>query len=292
MSIASCAPRDLEPDGPFDAAVFAGGGCRSFWQGGFWTEAAPALGLAPRVIGAVSAGSAIACGVVTGLVEQVLENFKRCAAANPRNVYPRNLLSGRPIFPHEAIYRRILREPVDDAVMERLRAGPEIRVLVGRPPAWAGSALSLFLAVLGEGAEQLRGEVHARYGRRLGFRPEVIPVSACRDADEVVELILHSSCTPPALPWYRRDGRRVLDGGIIDAVPVETVADAKRVLVLLTRPWAAERLPRVPGRLYVGPSEPVPISAWDYTNPKGLQATFDLGRRDGERFARAAQRAG
>lgn len=275
----------------FDAAVFAGGGCRSFWQGGFWLEAAPALDLSPRVIGAVSAGSAIACGLVAGVVEDVLASFKRRAAANPRNFHLQKLLSGRRPFPHEEIYRAILREPVDDVTFERLRAGPEIRVLVGRPPAWAGPLASLVLAYLGEGAERLAGGVHARYARRLGFRPEVIPVSACRDADEVVELILHSSCTPPALPYYRRDGRCVLDGGIIDAVPVETVADAERVLVLLTRPWPTHRLPRVPGRTYVGPSEPVPVSAWDYTNPEGLQATFDLGRRDGERFAREARRA-
>jgi hypothetical protein len=31
------------------------------------------------------------------------------------------------------------------------------------------------------------------------------------------------------------------------------------------------------------------VWSWDYTNPAGLQAAFDLGRRDGERFA-AAQR--
>jgi len=29
----------------------------------------------------------------------------------------------------------------------------------------------------------------------------------------------------------------------------------------------------------------VPIYKWDYTSPAGLQAAFDLGRRDGERFA-------
>jgi len=32
----------------------------------------------------------------------------------------------------------------------------------------------------------------------------------------------------------------------------------------------------------------VPVSSWDYTNPAGLQATYDLGRRDGDAFARRA----
>jgi hypothetical protein len=30
------------------------------------------------------------------------------------------------------------------------------------------------------------------------------------------------------------------------------------------------------------------VSAWDYTDPAGIQAAFDLGRRDGEAFARAS----
>jgi hypothetical protein len=31
----------------------------------------------------------------------------------------------------------------------------------------------------------------------------------------------------------------------------------------------------------------VPIAEWDYTRPDLIQATYDLGRRDGEAFARA-----
>ncbi len=53
--------RPPTPNGPYDAVVFAGGGCRCFWQAGFWTEAAPALELAPRQVAGVSAGSAFAC---------------------------------------------------------------------------------------------------------------------------------------------------------------------------------------------------------------------------------------
>jgi hypothetical protein len=37
--------------------------------------------------------------------------------------------------------------------------------------------------------------------------------------------------------------------------------------------------------MYVQPSRPVPVASWDYTDPDGLQAAFDLGRRDGEAFA-------
>ena len=42
------------------------------------------------------------------------------------------------------------------------------------------------------------------------------------------------------------------------------------------------------GRVYVQPSAKVPAKAWDYTNVPSLQATYEQGRRDGERFAATA----
>jgi predicted acylesterase/phospholipase RssA len=41
----------------FDAVVFAGGGNRCYWQGGFYEAAAPRLELAPKLVVAASAGA-------------------------------------------------------------------------------------------------------------------------------------------------------------------------------------------------------------------------------------------
>jgi hypothetical protein len=35
---------------------------------------------------------------------------------------------------------------------------------------------------------------------------------------------------------------------------------------------------------FAQPSRPIPVAKWDYTRPDLLQETYDLGRRDGERF--------
>ena len=79
------------------------------------------------------------------------------------------------------------------------------------------------------------------------------------------------------------NGNYVLDGGVVDNVPVCALDGAPGVtLVLLTRRYPA--LPDVPGRTYVQPSRKIPVSAWDYTNADGLQVAYDLGRRDGEAF--------
>jgi len=276
------------PQPPYDAVVFAGGGCRCFWQAGFWKETAPALELAPRVVSAVSAGSAFACAIFANAVEGVLEEFTRRAAANRSNVYPGNALRGRPVFPHEEIYRGTILAVLDDEAVGRLHRGPDIRVSVARPPAWLGDRSGLLAALMAYQVESRALRVHALWARRLGFTTEGIPVSECLHPEQIAELILHSSCSPPATPFYRREGRAVLDGGLVDNAPVDLVGPARETLVLLTRHYDERALPRIPGRHYVCPSEPVPIEKWDYTSPERVWRTYDLGRRDGEAFARRA----
>src|SRR5262249_59238426 len=87
------------------AGVVGGGGCRCFWEVGFWETAAPALRLQPRVIGAVSAGAAMACMVFADAVAEGVAYFRARVAANRRNVYWLNALKRRPVFPHPQIYR-------------------------------------------------------------------------------------------------------------------------------------------------------------------------------------------
>jgi predicted acylesterase/phospholipase RssA len=274
-------------NGSYDAVVFAGGGCRCFWQAGFWAEAGHSLDPPPRVVGAVSAGAAFACAIFAGLAERVVRDFSRRVASNERNIYLANALRREPVFPHENLYRATILANLDRNALARLHAGPDIRISVGRPPAWSGAHGGYLLGVVAFLLEQrTRERVHAAWGRRLGFASDVVSVRDCSTPEELAELILHSSCTPPLTPLYRRGERAVLDGGVYDHVPVEAVTRARSSLVLLTRRYPEDWLPRVEGRTYVQPSEPVPVAKWDYTNAELVRRTFDLGRFDGERFAR------
>lgn len=270
----------------FDAAVFSGGGCRCFWQLGFWSVVAPALRIEPRVIAAVSAGAAFATAALLDVIEVVLDDFKRRTAANARNVYPRNALWGNPVFPHEAMYRGAIMTTLDGVPMDRLRTGTDLRIVIARPPGWTGERLGFAIGCAAFALDRYELRVHARWGRRFGFTPEIVSARECASAEELANVILHSSCTPPLLPLYRRGPRIVLDGGLIDNAPASWVGAARSTLVLLTRHYSKDALPRVPGRTYVCPSREVPIVKWDYTNPALIQETFDLGRRDGESFAR------
>jgi predicted acylesterase/phospholipase RssA len=113
-------------------------------------------------------------------------------------------------------------------------------------------------------------------------------VRECRTPEELANLVLHSSCTPPITPFYDREGDLVFDGGIVDPVPVETAGSAQRTLVLLTRTFPEDALPHRSDLIYVAPSQQIPVAKWDYTSPELVRRTFDLGQRDGERFARGS----
>lgn len=280
---------------PIDALVFAGGGCRCFWQVGFLETAGERATIAPRHIVAVSAGSAMAAMMLGGRVDRGRDRFAALTAANPRNLYPRNLLGPERVFPHFRMYREVLLDALDATAIAALAAGPPVDVLLTRPPERLPTTGALLVGFAAYALDRrLRDAVHPTWPRALGYRPELVRVQdvlaahagdARAAAEAVAALILASSCTPPVTPYFRYGGRPVLDGGIVDNVPAFAVpGHCKRALVLLTRRYPAGRFAGDPRRRYVQPSRPIPISKWDYTSPELLQATYDLGRRDGECF--------
>ncbi|MEE3328082.1 MAG: patatin-like phospholipase family protein [Myxococcota bacterium] len=267
----------------FESVVFAGGGCRCFWQAGFWSVVSSRLP-SPQVVLGVSAGAAFACASLLGRGRNVLEDFKVRVSANERNFYPRRILAGRAAFPHESMYRATIREGLSEGDFDRLKEGPDVRIMLARPPERLPGRSGFFLGGLAYMLDNYEKKIHSRWGYRLGFGHELVSIRDLETRDELVELILHSSCTPPVLPLYRRGGRIVLDGGLVDNAPAGLVPEARSTLVLLTRHQAPEEVPEVEGRTYAWPSRPVPVVKFDYTNPELVQETWDLGCRDGEAF--------
>lgn len=275
----------------FDAVVFAGGGCRCLWQVGFWEIVAPELNLCPDTVVGVSAGATMACMILTGKIESGLQCFVKRVGKNPKNFYPSRLFNGQPAFPQYGIYRATILDIIDPAGLQRLHNGPELRVVLARPPRWLGS---IFASLAGIGAYHLEKRLvyplHPVYAQKIGFVPQVVCVQDCQTPEALADLLLQSSCTPPVVPVLRRDKKPVLDGGLIDNVPVFALPEqSQNALILLTRPYPKEKIPHLPGRLYVQPSQPVPVKTWDYTSPEKAQRTFDIGRADGERFLERIQ---
>lgn len=270
----------------FKSVVFAGGGCRSIWQVGFWSVAAKPLGLERAVIGSVSAGAAMACMVRARRIEAGIAAFKTRFGRNRRNFYLTHWGSEHPVFPQHRIFREGLLSVLDQTAMQNIAKGPEIRVLLAVPPPQWGPQPATLLGIGSYTLEKhLRKPMHPTWSQKLGFRALVVTAQSAVSSRQLADLILQSSCTPPFLPIFYRNGHPVLDGGLIDNVPVFTVADVPGpMLVLLTRRYPANRLPKIPGRVYLQPTKTPPISRWDYTDPDGLQAAYDLGCSDAEKF--------
>ncbi|RFO96034.1 Patatin [Rhodoferax lacus] len=268
----------------FDTIVFSGGGNRCFWQAGFWSVIESAMQLRPLRVTAVSAGAAMACVLFAGTFESGFEGHKRAVLRNPYNLYVRNLLKAKPVFPHGAMYRAAILASINAAALERLHQGPDIQIVVARPPAWAPGRLAVVLGAVSAGVDALNShKLEAAAARRLGFRPVHVSVRDCHTPQELADLIVASSCVPPLTPLMHADGMPVLDGGLVGTVPTGPDGQAQgHTLVLLTRPF--RRLQPQPGTLYVQPSSPVPVGTWDYTDDKALQAAYELGQSDGAEF--------
>jgi predicted acylesterase/phospholipase RssA len=107
----------------------------------------------------------------------------------------------------------------------------------------------------------------------------------CETPDELADLVIASSSTPPFTPVGNFRGRRLLDGGIIDNAPaflVERCEGVTKNLVILTRPYPAGVTGVHGTRLYIEPTAPIPIHRWDYRESADVEATLELGRRDAQ----------
>jgi predicted acylesterase/phospholipase RssA len=281
--------------GPLEyrSVVFAGGGSRCFWQAGFWQALEPVLTAPPKAVAAASAGASTACHVFAGTAQACMAFYRQARGSRTRTFQYGNLFNGDKVYVGHRVYRGALETVLQGEGIARLQNGPEIRVLMARPPAWAPGVLGTALGYLSYTLEKwIINPVHPQWGLRLGFRSLVGRVDLCRSSREVADLVLASSCLPPLVTVPGWQGHAVLDGGFIDNAPLALLEPEERpVLVLLTRRYPREKLKAHDGVTYVQPSRPLAISKFEYVDYDLIQAAFDQGLEDGELFLREGPEA-
>ena len=277
----------------FRNAIFAGGGSRCFWQLGFW-EGAKESGLdlqqSVKFVGSTSAGCAMATAAVLDRAHDALNLFKEFTERNPKNIHWGNLhpLRRGSLFPHASMYRAALDELLTREDLTTIKQSSVHFLMSGYPRRLKGAigaatALSIYAF-----ENTFRGDpLHPKWPAKFGFTPLVGRAADCHTLEDYVDMVLGASCVPPLLPEGRFGDRKVLDGGLIENIPVRLAADQPgRTLVLTSRKYE-QPLPSTKRVTWVQPSQPIKIDKFDYANPEGLQETFDLGVRDGRAFGRS-----
>ena len=274
----------------YEAIVFAGGGNRCYWQGGFYEAVADRRKLAPAMVVGASAGAFAAVYSLLGIGSEVRARVIGGCGPHLRNFDVAAWRSGGELCPVGPMYRRLLDDVIDASVLSRLNALTDFRLAVSRLPRGLSPATGAMLGIATYQLEKkLLHPVHPRFGRALGYRSEFVAARAMTDPAFLRNALMASAGVPPFMPVTLIDGRPAFDGGLVDNVPVEPLLEVERsgarTLVLLTRRY--RELPEIPGRTYAQPSQTIPVKQFDITDPDGIRFAYRLGLADGERFARS-----
>ncbi|MGR3465765.1 patatin-like phospholipase family protein [Limimaricola sp.] len=259
--------------------VFSGGGLRCFWQGGFMEVLGQHAAIAPERIAGVSGGALSAACHVAGRERKLLDAM--CAAFEDQssNLFDREAGG---ISPHQRIYCEVVSETLDAAAADKVAQGPQLQILIAHPPAGGLPKISGIAATVAYEAElHLVNAPHFSWAAKLGLDCQLVDARAAAQAGRLVDLVCAAAVIPPVFEPPDWDGRPVVDGGMADQAPMPE-PDEGETLVLLTRRY--RKLPQVPGRRYVMPSDETPADKIDFTDPDKLRRTWEQGAQDAKAF--------
>ena len=268
----------------FEQIVFSGGGIRCLWQGGFMEVLRQEIPIVPQRISGVSGGALTACGFITRRGTQIRDIMAEVMAKQDSNVTtddPVNDIPGR--SPHQRLYREMVTRGIgDDEARDLIGTGPQTEILIARPPSegWprlSGTAMTLLYTA----DTKVRSSPHLEWPEAVGMKGELIDANAAARDDRIVDLVCAAATIPPAFDPPLWGGKPAVDAGMVDQAPLPT-GNAGRTLILLTKQFSA--IPETSDRVYVTPSEEVPASKIDFTDPDDVHATWNQGEKDARRF--------
>lgn len=279
--------------------TLAGGGCKAFFGLGVGKVLMEA-GIKFHAVSGTSAGSAMAMSLISGQVENLVEYFYAITSRNRRNFYWSRLLLGRQPFPHERMYRSAILTYVDPERILKSKvklAFNAMRVPPGLfPPDNAFRRYRLVTEIIGAYRNEIKFAEQgmfrpflAQAGRRNGLEEVVFTEQDLHSRDHALQIVLASSCVPPLVSYQKLpDGFNYLDGGIENNLPITHLPDCDLYITVYYEE-ISRRLMEQAGHdrgkniYYIAPAGELPITTWDYANPKGVRECYEYGRRAGER---------
>ncbi|GAA4053308.1 patatin-like phospholipase family protein [Parerythrobacter jejuensis] len=259
----------------FEQLVFSGGGIRCFWHGGFLSVAGDRLSLHPKRISGVSGGVLSGAAWIAGREQRLLDVMGDAFARNDSN-----LDAAKSNFTvHQEMYRQVVADTLDSDAIDAVCEGPDYEAVLAVPPQWLPPIMFVILAgALYQTEKAVKSRPHLRWTRRVGLQPfRVDAKKAARDG-KLVDLICAAATIPPVFDVPEWDGKRVLDGGLIDKAPPPQ-PDEGRTLFLMTKRY--RNLPVTDRCLYLQPSCEVPADKIDFSDRSKLDRTWRQGALDG-----------
>ncbi|APE28222.1 patatin-like phospholipase family protein [Aurantiacibacter gangjinensis] len=265
---------DWAPPFHFEQLVFAGGGIRCFWHGGFLAVAGNALQMQPKRISCVSGGALSSAAWIARRDHKLRRVMGEAFAGNDSNVDA----DKSNFTPHQEMYRAVVEETLDAEAIDAIADGPDFQVVLGLPPQWVPPRIYVMLSGAAYFAEKkVHSHPHLRWPRAVGLQPlRVDARQAARDGT-LVDLICAAATIPPVFDVPEWNGKRVLDGGMCDKAPPPE-PDEGRTLFLMTSLY--DDLPQNDRRFYIQPSEEVPADKIDFSERSKVDETWDQGERD------------
>lgn len=278
----------MSAENNINGMVFAGGGSRCIWQLGFFSALPKEFKKRIKNVSCVSAGSFMSCIAFADIIDECIEYFREITEKNKKNFYPDRVFKNEPAFPHYEMYRGAVINLFTDELFEKVKKGPKINILAAYPPKRIHPVLATMAGFLVYSTEKkVNNPIHPKWTKKTGFSEDITLVENIDSIEGLADSILRSSCTPPFLPMLKKENKFILDGGLIDNVPAWILDETKgKKLILLSRKYPFEDIMEKNDRVYVQPSKPVEIKRWDYSNPRGIDETFQLGIEDGKSFTK------
>ncbi|MCL8265827.1 patatin-like phospholipase family protein [Leptospira weilii] len=272
--------------------AIAGGGCKAFYGLGFGHEI-KSWGLRFREVSGVSAGAAMVLCLICGDEEECVSFFENIVRKNPANFYLSRLFKGERVFPHEEMYRKTIRFGMD--FQKIVKSGIKVFIHTLKAIPKEDSLRNKFRlarliaetakAFLEDERDKKRGLNTGRMQRvlRKWNMKEVLFTEKDFDDEKAVEqIILNSSSVPPVVSVQSHGNEYYFDGGLTNNLLLEVFPPDKKTIGVYYEPTTiVGKDPKLLERCYLQtPSEPLPITSFDYTDPNGVRKAYELGKRD------------
>lgn len=274
--------------------AFAGGGCKAFYGLGVGFKLRE-WGVKIKEISGVSAGAAMALCVLSESEEESVQYFEAITARNPANFSLANLWKGDRAFPHEQMYRRGVRFGMR---LEKIRASGSkifIHTVKAHPKDKSLKNRFRIARLISETARSFVLDDRDRSEGKPGLRTaEIVKKWNMQDVDFtekdfanetlVEQFVMNSSCIPPIMDLQSVGNEYYFDGGLTNNLVLEKFESNAKIIGVYYEPSTifgkSESL--LSKTFLLKPSQKLPITSFDYTNPEGIRKCYELGKSDAD----------